>query len=177
MLSGIEREVDVPLPRPLFDVGQAVPLLGGREQALAQEGQLGGEDGQLASLGQTQAAIDTDDVAHVEFADELPVFLADLVLAQHHLNRAGPVTDLKKRDLPLTALEHDPTGDSDLGSVRFFAFGGLGQEEFADVGDALVVVEPLPPGIEAQGLNLPELVQPRRFQTIQGFFRHCPTLL
>ena len=65
---GVAEQVDVALPVPLFDVGQAVPLLGRRQQALAQERQRRGEDGQLAGPGVAERAVDADQVAQVELA-------------------------------------------------------------------------------------------------------------
>ena len=115
---GVVGQVDVPLAGPLLGVGQAVPLLGRRQEALAQEGERLGEDGQLAGPGQAQAAVDADQVAQVQLRGERPAGLAHLVLADHHLDRPGPVADLEERDLALPSLQDDPPGDPDLGPGR-----------------------------------------------------------
>ena len=112
---GVVGEVDVSLAGPLLDIGQAVPLLGGRQEALAEERQDLGEDRQLAGPGPAEAAVNADQVAQVQLRGESPAGVADLVLADHHLDRPGPVADLEERNLPLPSLQDDPTRDPDLG--------------------------------------------------------------
>ena len=81
--------------------------------------QLLGEDRQLAGLRAAQLAIDADDVAQVEELGQSPVLLADLRLADEKLDPTGPVLDVHEPQLALVALQHDPTGRSDLGSGHF----------------------------------------------------------
>ena len=53
-------------------VGQAVPLFGRGKQALGQERELLGKDGELAGLGVAESAVDADQVAEVELLDGAP---------------------------------------------------------------------------------------------------------
>ncbi len=145
---GIAEQVDVALAVALFDVGQAVPLLGGRQQALGQKRELFGEDGQLAGLGVAEAAVDADQVAQVELFDQAPAEIADLLLADEDLDVVGPVAEVEEDDLALPAPEHDPAGDAD-GRTRARSVG-LGRRQRAHRGDRLVPVESLSPGIDPQ---------------------------
>src|SRR5262249_24902004 len=115
---GIAEQVDVALAAALLDVGQAVPLLGGRHEALAEERQAAGfgEDRQIAGAGMAQRAVDAQQVAQVEPLGQGPAGLADLVLADHHLDLAGPVAELEEVDLPLASPEHDPARHPDAGA-------------------------------------------------------------
>ena len=60
---------------------------------------VGGEDRQLAGSRAVQLAVDADDVAQVEALGQLPVLLADLLLADEHLDRAGPIVDVDEHRL------------------------------------------------------------------------------
>ncbi len=168
---GVAEEVDVPLAAALLDVGQAVPLLGRRQQALRQDRQTVGEDGDLARLGSTEGAIDADQVAEVEKSRKRPVRITDLVLADEDLDLLGPVADLEEDDLALTTSKHDPPGDAHPGSNgRGVA---LGQGHDTDLGDGHVVIEPTTPGVEPERGDLGELVAPDRLVVLaRGFFRH-----
>src|SRR5205823_11470014 len=104
---GITEEVDLALPGALLDVGQSMPLLGRREQALGQEGDRLGEDSQLAGPGVADAAVDADQITEVEELGERPAQVADLPLTDEDLDGAGPVAELEEDDLPLTPAEHD----------------------------------------------------------------------
>ena len=64
--SGLLNRSTYALPVALFEVGQAVPLLGRGQQALGQERERLGEDGQLAGLGVAEPAVDADQIAQVE---------------------------------------------------------------------------------------------------------------
>ena len=98
-----------------------MPFLGGRQQALGQEREPGGEDGELAGLGESQRPVDADQVAEVEQIHQLPGRVAHLLLADEDLDPLGPVADLEEDDLPLPSPEHDPPGHADGGP----GLGGL----------------------------------------------------
>src|SRR5262249_34115102 len=96
------------LSRALLDVGQAVPLLWWREQALAEEREPVGKDGQLVGLRIAECAINSDEVAEVELLGQLPTLVADLLLAEEDLDLAGPVAKLEEMNFPLPAPQYDP---------------------------------------------------------------------
>ena len=154
-------------------VGQPVPLLGRRQQALGQERELLGEDGQLAGLGVAEPAVDADQVAQVEQFDQAPAGVADLLLADEDLDPLGPVAELEEDDLPLPAAEHDPPGDAD-GRARLARRRAptVGTGKCADRGDRLVPVESLAPGVEPQGRDPLELLQANGFQALARLFGH-----
>src|SRR5204863_10194779 len=143
-------------------VGQTVPLLGRREQALGQERERLGEDGQLARPGVTEPAVDTDQIAEVEELSELPAQLADLLLADEDLDAAGPVAEFEEDDFALTAAEHDPAGDADH-RTGLVATGHVGRGRRTDFPDRLVAIESLTPRIQPQVRDPPELLQAYRF--------------
>ena len=118
---------------------------------MARKVRLVGEDGQLAGLGVAERAVDADQVAQVEQLDQVPAQVADLLLADEDLDAFGPVAELEEDDLPLPAPEHDPPGDADGGpGLGLLTLRGLGNRQLADLGDRLVAVEPLAPGVQPQ---------------------------
>ena len=167
---GVAEQVDVALAVALLEVGQAVPLLGGGQQALGQHRQPVGEDGQLAGLRPPERAIDPDQVPEVELAGEAPADLAHLVLAHEDLDAAGPVAEFEEIDLPLAPTQADPPRHPD--PRAFLGAAGLGNGERSDVGDRPMAVEPGTPGIEPERLDAPQLLDPDGFQVLMRFFRH-----
>ena len=147
----VGEQVDITPPIALLEVGQPVPLFRRRQQALGQEGELRGEDGQLAGLGVSERAVHADQVAQVQQLGEVPGLVADLLLADEDLDALGPVAELEEDDLPLPAPEHDPAGHADGGSgLGLLTFRGLRHRQLAHAGDRLVPVEPLSPRIDPQ---------------------------
>ena len=72
---GVDDEIEIPLPIPDLDVGQAVPFLGERDQTLGEELQVRRPDRQLVRPGSEDATLDTDEVAPVEQAEDLEIAL------------------------------------------------------------------------------------------------------
>ena len=152
-------QIEIPHPLPQLGIGQALVLLRRRGDRLGEELQVLGEDRQLARLGPLQLAVDADDVAQVEALGQGEVLVAHLALADHHLDRAGPVADLEPMDLARGTAQHDSPGRADLRAMLFGRLAGLavagrldGDFAFpgADFADRLMVVEPGAPGIDAQ---------------------------
>ena len=118
-------QVEIAHPLPQLGIGQALVLFRRRGNRLGQELQVLGEDRQLALHGPLQLAVDADDVAQIEALGQGEVLLAHLVLADHHLDRAGPVADLQPVDLARGAAEHDSAGGPDLRAVLLGRVAGL----------------------------------------------------
>ena len=110
---GRDDQVDIALAVTLFDIGQPVPLVRQRTQALGQQSQLLRLDRQLAGAGTGQAAGNRDDVADIP-ALERVVGLAQGVGLEEHLDAAGFVLDLREAGLTHDALGHQPAGEFDL---------------------------------------------------------------
>ena len=83
-------------------------LFGRRGDRFAQQFQVLGEDRQLALHGSLELAVNADDVAEVEALGQGEVLVADLALADHHLNGAGPIADLQ----PMGLARGPPQDDS-----------------------------------------------------------------
>ena len=66
-----------------------------------------------------QFAVDADDVAQVETLGQGEIRVAHLILADHHLDRAGPVADLEPMDLARRPPQHDSPGRAHLGAALF----------------------------------------------------------
>src|SRR5690606_20038648 len=115
--TGVD-EVDVPHPLAEFRVGEAMMLLGGRVERFSEKVEPFGEDGNFASVRDAKFAVDSDQVSHVEQLDQAPV-LSDLLLADHNLNGAARVLEVNKMELPLVAVQHNPTRHSHGGSDQF----------------------------------------------------------
>ncbi len=152
------------LTAPLLDVDQAVPLLRRRQQALAEERQLAGEDRQLARPGVLQGPRDPQQVAQVEQLSQFPALFADLLLADHDLDLAGPVANLEEVDVPLHPAQHDPPGDADFRP----GFRAVRRRRFklADITDGPVVVEPMAPRVKPQLGDLREFLPADRLQVL-----------
>ena len=148
---GIGEQVDVPPAVPLLEVGQPVPLLGRGQEALGQEGQARRKDGQLAGLGVSERAVNADQITQVQQLDKVPAQVANLLLADEDLDSFGPVAEVEEDHLALPALEHDPPGHPDGGpGLGLLTLRGLGNRQLADLGNRLVAVEPLSPGVEPE---------------------------
>ncbi len=170
---GVAEQVDVALPIALFQVGQAMPLLGRGEQALGQESERLGEDGQLTGPGVAKPAVDADHVTKVEEFRELPAQLSDLFLANEDLDVPRPIAQLEEDDFPLTAAQADPAGHADdRAGLAALGLVLLRCCRRADLPDGPVAVEPMAPGIEPQVRDPVELLQADLFQTLARLFGH-----
>ena len=74
--SGIDDQIEIALAIADLDVGQAVPFLGQRHEALGEEVQARRPDRQLVGLGAEQPPLDADPVAEIEQLEDLEVELA-----------------------------------------------------------------------------------------------------
>ena len=83
---GIDDEIEIPLPVPDFDIGQSVPLLGQRQEALRQEMQARRPDRQLVRLRSEQASLHAHPVAEVEQLEDFEIELRQRILTDVHLN-------------------------------------------------------------------------------------------
>src|ERR1051325_5377954 len=86
---GVDHEIDVALAVARLDVGEAVPLLGQRPQALREQLQPGRLDRQLLRLGAEELSPDTDDVAQIELLEKLVGLVADAVAPHVDLNASS----------------------------------------------------------------------------------------
>ena len=97
---GVDDEVEVALPVADLDVGQAVPLLGQRQQALRQEVQPRRPDRELVGLGAEQPPFDADPVAEIEQLEDLEIELRQRVLPDVDLYLRRPSDSTRKFALP-----------------------------------------------------------------------------
>ena len=120
-----------------------------------------------------EAAVDADQVAEVELFDQAPAEVADLLLADEDLDVVGPVAEVEEDDFPLPAAQHDPPGDADgrARAARPRPHSGTGKR--AHVGDRLVAVESLAPGVHAQARDPLQLLDPNIFQALARLVGHC----
>ncbi len=150
----VDDEVDVALPVPGVDVGEAPPLVGQRPEGLGQ--QLEGLDlhRQLALAGGHDGSLDADPVAEVEVV-ELLVGVAEHRPGDEQLHLAVAVAQRREGQLALAPQQHDAPGHPD-------ALVGLGaRRELAvrcpQLGERLGAVEPVRVGLDtlrAAGLEL-----------------------
>ena len=152
-------QIEVAHPLPQFGVGQALVLFRRRFDALGEEVDVGGKDGQLAHLGAAQLAIDADQVAQVELLGQFPVLLAHLLHADRHLDASGPVVQVEEDQLAGPADEHDPPGGPDLRPVRAWRLVRLGGRLVndlvlagTDLADGRMIVEAVSPRVDAHFL-------------------------
>ena len=98
----VGEQINVAAPVAEVDVGQTVPFLGRRQDSLGEHRQCVSPEGQLAGFGPAKRALDSDDVAEVQFLDDGPL-VAEIGLAQRDLELAAPVVNRQKGQ-----LAHDP---------------------------------------------------------------------
>ena len=149
---------------------------GGVASDFVKKRQAFGEDGQLAGPGPLQLAVDADDVAQVEALRQGEVRIADLGLADHDLDRAGPVANLEPVDLARRAAEHDAAGRANRGAVLLGRLTGRTVARRLDrdfpfaspnLADGLMPVEALPPRVYSQFLYFAQFIAASRFE--RGF--------
>ena len=88
---GIDDEIEIALPVADLDVGQAVPLLRQRQQALRQEVQPRRPDRELVGLRAEQPALDADPVAEIEQLEDLEIERRQRVLPDVDLDLRAAV--------------------------------------------------------------------------------------
>ncbi len=164
-------QVQVPHPLPQFRIGQPVMFFWGGQDGFGEEMESFGKNCQFAGAGVLQLAVHADDIAQVEQEGQLPILGADLVLADHDLDSAGPVLQVQKNQLPFFPLQHDASGSPhlrsgllglSLGLVRGRRRGNDFLLPLANLVDRLVIVKAATPGID-----------PQRFQLAQLFAAGC----
>ncbi len=180
------------MPQPILHVGQPSPFVGVRLKRLGEERQRLREDGRLAAFGLAVGPFDANEVAEIQLLRERPADLADLLLPDHHLHPArpvgelgclvlgviggrlargeltGPVADVEKVNLAADASTDDASRRLD---DRPLVVGHVGRE-LQDRLDRLLPVEALAPRIDAELLDVAQLVQSTAFYGSIVFFRH-----
>ena len=110
---GINDQVQIPLAIAHVGIGEAVMLLGQHLDALAEQDDLGGVNGDLARPRPEEEALDAQDIADVILLECLVVVDADAVSGNIDLDVALKVCDVRERSLTHNALEHHTAGDGD----------------------------------------------------------------
>ena len=110
---GVHDQVDITLTIAGLLVGQAVELLGQRQQGFGQERDRLRAHGHFAALGAEDLALDADDIADVVFLEAVVRGLVHLILAGVELDAAGLVLQIAEGDLAHAALGHETARDGD----------------------------------------------------------------
>ena len=127
----VHQQVEMPLPVPRLDVGDAVERVGQRPLVAREQLELVDREARLAAAALRRPAGDADDVAEVD------VDLAGALRLDEQLDAARAVDEIEEDELPHVAPRHHAAGDA----VRPLALAagldpvGLG----ADVGDRRAV--------------------------------------
>ena len=111
---GIHHHVDIALAVAQLDVGQAMPLLGQRQQVFAEEGDLLDMDAQFAGAGAEQISADADVVAEVEQFVQLESLVADRIFLDVDLQSLAALLQVGEPGLAHEADRHDASGDADI---------------------------------------------------------------
>ncbi len=167
---GVVDQVEVAMPKPKFHVGHAGPLVGVRQQRLAEKGQLVREDRRLAGACLAERSLDAEEIAQVQLLSQTPALRADLLQTDVNLDPtrpidvlsglvlsldrgrlardrlAGPVPQVEKMDLAPNAPPHNSAGDADARALRV----GLVGRQRENLLDRRVAIEAMAPGIDAQ---------------------------
>ena len=151
---GVDDQVDITLTIARLLVGQAVELLGQRQQGFAEQRDLLCADAHLAALCAENLAVDADDVADVVFLEAVIVLLVHLVLAGVELDAARLVLKIAEGDLAHAALGHHAPRDGNGLALHLVKVGldflGIGRaDEFRQL-----------EGVMPLGLKLRQLLAP-----------------
>ena len=147
---GVGHEVEVALAIARLHVGEAVPLLGRRQQCLRQERQLSRLHRQLALSRPHDPARHPDVIAEVDEVLEHRVCpLAEVVLAEIDLQAALAVGERGEGDLALRPFQHDPTRDLHGHGQGLQLLQRLLPVGGDDLAEAVGTVEPVRVGIDA----------------------------
>ncbi len=121
--------------------------------------QIVGKDRQFAFHGAMKFAVHADQVAQIEALGKFPIFIAHLVLADHHLDGAGPIANLQPMDLARRTPQYNPSCRSNVGAVllrRFSSFTLACRfhnnfiNPVADLGNCLVPIKSGTPRVHTQ---------------------------
>ena len=113
----IHDQVHIPLAVAHIGIGEAVILLRQDLQALAQQGQLAGMDGDFSGLGLENLTLQADDIADVHLLEVLVGIFTDGIPGHIALDAALQVLDVAEGSFTHDAFGHHPAGDG-----NFFAF-------------------------------------------------------
>jgi len=108
----VHDQVEIALAVAQLDIGQAVIFLGQRPQRLRQHCQRDGVDGQLAARRPPDPALDADQIADIQEAQQRQVFGGQKVLVAEDLDLAGGVMQVDEH--AAVADRPNPPGDADL---------------------------------------------------------------
>ncbi len=122
---GIHDQVDIALAVAQFDVGQAVPLLGQRQQVFAEEGDLLDVNAEFAGAGAEQVSADADVVAEVEQFVEFESLVADGVFLDVDLQPLAALLQVGEPGLAHKANRHDASGHAHVDARLVQFLGGL----------------------------------------------------
>ena len=112
--------VDVALAVAQFDVGEAVPFFGQRQEVFAEESDLFHVDGEFAGAGAEQVSADADVVAEVEQFVEFESLVADCIFLDVNLQLLAALLQVSESGFAHEANGHDASGDAhvDCATVR-----------------------------------------------------------
>ena len=157
-------QIQIAHPLPQFGVRKTLVFFRRSFDALREEVDFCGKDRQFADLCADQLAVDADQVAQVELLRQLPMLLAHLLHADGHLDASRPVVQIEEDQLPGPPQEHDPPRRPDRRPMQFRRLAGLigrlGDNLIltgADFTDRRMIIEALPPGVDAQFLYFAQL--------------------
>ena len=106
--SLVHEQVDVAAPVPELDVGEAVPLLRERAQALGEHVPLGDAQAELAAAAHEDVALGGDDVAQIRVGKGGVALLAEPVERRVELEPARAVGQVEEHRLAVAAAGGDP---------------------------------------------------------------------
>ena len=114
----VHEHVRVALAIAQLDVGQAMPLLGQRQQRLCEEGQLVNVDGEFASLGAKQVSARANVITDIEQLVELEAFFPDRIFLDVNLKLPPALLQKEEGGLAHSANRHDAPGDVYFDALR-----------------------------------------------------------
>ena len=141
---GVDDEIEIALAVADLDVGQPVPLLGQRHQALREEVQPRRPDRELVGLGPEQPPLDADPVAEIEQLEDLEIELRQRVLPDVDLHLGVAVREHEEVRLAERANREDAAARDRLDALGFE-----------------LVVRPLAVGVDQLGDRVPPLERAR----------------
>src|SRR4051794_18827822 len=159
-------EVELAPAEARLDVVQAVELVGGRPQALGEDGEVVDAQAQLAAARAEREAVDADQVAEVELEELCHALRPEDVGLGLQLDAPGAVVEVEERHLALAAARVQAPGHA-VALVGVLA-GGQARVRGVNGGhrhDAGVRVRV---GVDAGGAETLELLPPRGEQLVRG---------
>src|SRR6185437_4030348 len=115
------NQIEIALPVPDLDIGQAVPLLWQWQQGLRKQSEVLYPYRQFVGFRSETVAGNTDDVSHIQQLKQLKRPLAHYVELDVNLQPSSGALDVSKTRLPVQPECKDPACGPDDASVRFQA--------------------------------------------------------